>query len=359
MADCEILVIGGGPAGMAAVLGAWEAGCRKILLVERSEQLGGILRQCLHSGFGLATFGEELTGPEYARRYIQRLQGLPVDILTDTSVIELKPDGTALLSGAVSGLTNIKAAAVILASGCRERPIGTLPVTGTRPSGIFTAGAAQKMVNLGGYDFGQRFVILGSGDVGMIMARQLALLGKTIIAVLEKEARCGGLERNRINCLERFNIPLRTLCTVTRVHGSARVEGVTVRNLSDGHEEYIACDTLITSVGLIPERELAEQAGGGGALPDWLYLCGNACYVHDLVDDVTYEGEAIGRAAADFVRTGRKKAAPAIMNGTRTAVNGKAGKTICIACPKGCPLVKTDTGWSGALCGRKDPVPSE
>lgn len=342
---------------MAAALGAWEAGCKRILLAERSGQLGGILLQCLHSGFGLDTFGEELTGPEYARRYLKRLRGISIDIYTDTSVIELRPDGTALLSGAASGLMNVKAAAVILASGCRERPIGALPVAGTRPSGIFTAGAAQKMVNLSGYDIGQRFVILGSGDVGMIMARQLTLLGKKVIAVLEKEARCGGLERNRINCLEHYNIPLRTLCTVTRIHGNARIEGVTVCDFSDGHEEYIACDTLITSVGLIPERELSEQAGGGGELPDWLFLCGNACYVHDLVDDVTREGEAVGRAAADFVRTGRKKAAPAI-SGSRADGNGGAGRIICIACPKGCPLIKTDTGWSGAICGRRDPVPS-
>jgi thioredoxin reductase len=357
MADCEILIIGGGPAGMAAALGAWEAGCRKILLAERAEQLGGILLQCLHSGFGLFYFGETLTGPEYAHRYLQKLHKLRIDVLTDTSVIALKPDGTALLSGPTCGLINIKAGAVILASGCRERPIGALPVTGTRPSGIFTAGSAQKMVNLGGYDIGQRFIILGSGDVGMIMARQLTLLGKTVIAVLEKEARCGGLERNRINCLEHFNIPLRTLRTVTGVHGTARIEGVTVRNVSNGNEEYIACDTLITSVGLIPERELSEQAAGSGMLPDWLFLCGNACYVHDLVDDVTREGEAIGRAAADFVRTGRRKAAP-VANDAGAAVNSTVGKVICVACPKGCPLVKTDTGWSGALCGRKNPVPS-
>ncbi len=357
MTDCELLIIGGGPAGMAAALGAREAGCKEILLAERAEQLGGILQQCLHSGFGLTTFGEALTGPEYACRYLQKLRTLPIAVLTDTSVIDLKADGTALLSSPIFGLSRVKAGAVILASGCRERPIGALPVTGTRPSGIFTAGSAQKMVNLGGYDIGNRFVILGSGDVGLIMARQLTLLGKTVIAVLEKEARCGGLERNRINCLEHLNISLRTLCTVTGVHGTARIEGVTIRDLTDGHEEFIACDTLITSVGLIPERELSEQVAGDGVLPDWLFLCGNACYVHDLVDDVTREGEEVGRAAAEFVRTGSKRAALAVEH-TGAAGNSTASKVICVACPKGCPLVKTNAGWSGALCGRQVPVPA-
>lgn len=358
MTECEILIIGGGPAGMAAAVGAWEAGCRNILLTERADALGGILRQCLHSGFGVTYYGEALTGPEYAERYLHKLAKLPINIMTDTSVIELTPDGTALLSGSGCGLIRVKASAVILASGCRERPIGALPVTGTRPSGIFTAGAAQKMVNLGGYDIGNRFIILGSGDVGMIMARQLTLLGKSVLAVLEKEGRCGGLERNRINCLEQYNIPLRTLCTVTRIHGNARIEGVTIRNLADGHEEFMACDTLITSVGLIPERELSENASAGDVLPDWLFLCGNACYVHDTVDDVSVESEEVGRAAAEFAKTGGKKTAP-VFGPSDTTAKSSDDQVVCVACPKSCPIVKTAAGWSGALCGRKDPAPSK
>jgi NADPH-dependent 2,4-dienoyl-CoA reductase/sulfur reductase-like enzyme len=217
---------------------------------------------------------------------------------------------------------------------------------------------AQKLVNLGGYDIGNRFVVLGSGDVGMIMARQLTLLGKDVLAVLEKEDRCGGLERNRINCLERFNIPLRTRCTVTALHGTGRLTGVTVADLTDGHEALLACDTLITSVGLIPERELSEEASSGGTLPDWLFLCGNACTVHDLVDDVTVEAEAVGRAAAEFARHGRTAAAPPDTSSV-AASSGASGQVICVACPKGCPLTQTETGWLGAVCGRADPIPSK
>ena len=304
-----------------------------------------------------AYFGEELTGPQYAARYQDKLTASDVEIMTGTSVIRLSEDGSGLLSGEGCGLLEVRAKAVILASGCRERPIGALPVTGTRPSGIFTAGAAQKLVNLGGYDIGNRFVILGSGDVGLIMARQLKLQGKEVLAVLEKESRCGGLERNRRNCLEAHHIPLRTRCTVSEVHGRGRITGVTVVDLKDGREALLQCDTLITSVGLIPERELSEEASGSGTLPGWLFLCGNACYVHDLVDDVTLESETIGKAAADYARYG---GVAAVQSGEAAAVDktGAPGQVICVACPKGCPLTKTDSGWLGALCGRKDPVPS-
>ena len=352
MKSCDILVIGGGPAGMAAALGARAAGCGSIVLAERSERLGGILNQCLHHGFGVIYFGAELTGAEYAERYLKKLRDTRIDIMTGTAVVSLGTDGTALLSGAACGFIQVAPKAVILASGCRERPIGTLPVTGTRPSGIFTAGMAQKLVNLGGYDIGSRFIILGSGDVGLIMARHLTLLGKTVLAVLEQEIRCGGLERNRRNCLDAFNIPLRTRTTVTRVHGRGRLEGVTILNLDTGREAYIACDTLLTSVGLIPERELSEEAAGSGTLPDWLFLCGNACYVHDLVDDVTVESEHVGREAARFIREGYR-VEPQRSTPDNDPISGDA---VCIACPKGCVLTQTKDGWLGAVCGRKDPV---
>ncbi|MCL2408353.1 MAG: NAD(P)/FAD-dependent oxidoreductase [Oscillospiraceae bacterium] len=279
---------------MAAALGAVESGA-SVLLIEREATLGGILNQCTHKGFGMTYFGKELTGQEYAARFVRKIEQSAVEVLTDTTVLEINREKTLAITGVKTGFHLIQAKSVILASGCRERAIGSLPVAGTRPSGVFSAGAAQKMLNLGGYNLGERFAILGSGDVGMIVARELKLRGKEVIAVIEKSAQCGGLKRNRINCLEKFGIPLVTQSTVTRLHGSSRLIGVTVTG-SVG-SEFIACDALITSVGLIPERELVAQFDSE---PDWLFITGNARQVHPIVDSVTHESECAGRDAAEY-----------------------------------------------------------
>ena len=287
----DLLIVGCGAAGMAAALSALEAGAERILIAEREIAPGGILRQCIHNGFGLGYFHEDLTGPEYAARFIEKLGCSGIELRLDTTVLELRENRSALLSS-VTGVDEVFFRRCILATGCRERAIGSLPVSGTRPAGIFTAGTAQKMVNLMGLDIGRRIVILGSGDIGMIMARRFTLLGREVVAMVEKEASPGGLVRNIRNCIEAFSIPVITRSTVVRVHGEGRVSGVTVRNLDTGEESYIACDTLIVSVGLIPEQELISNFE---SLPDWLRLCGNCDYVHEIVDTVTVQAESVGR----------------------------------------------------------------
>lgn len=272
---------------MAAALAAEARGAR-VLLAERGEALGGILPQCIHRGFGLGCFGEDLTGPEYAARFIRKIECSGVELRLGTMVLALRENKTALLSSR-RGLSEMAFDKCLLCTGSRERSIGSLAVSGTRPAGIFTAGAAQKMVNLGGYDIGERIVIMGSGDIGQIMARRFTLLGKKVVAMVEKRSEPGGLARNRRDCLEACRIPLILNATVDEVLGAGRVSGVMVRHLDTGERERLSCDTLVTALGLIPERELLDGLGE----PDWLKSLGNCDYIHEIVDTVTAQAEKL------------------------------------------------------------------
>lgn len=301
MERCDVLVVGGGAAGMAAARAAADCGAA-VILAEREDALGGVLPQCLHHGFGLVRLGADLTGAEYARRVMAELSDAPVRILTGTTVLSVRPDRTALLSGGETGLFRLSFRQLVLAAGCRETPVGALPVAGTRPAGIFTAGEAQRLVNLEGRRVGETIVILGGGDIGLVMAQQLTHNGCRVAAVVEQRAFCGGQPRHQKACFEELGIPLLLRATVTEVHGRGRVSAVTVRRLDAGVEELLPCDTLLTAVGLIPERELLRPLGT--PLPGWVHLCGNCEHVHRIVDTVTAQGEAAGRAAA--LRLGRE-----------------------------------------------------
>ena len=342
----DVAIIGGGPAGMAAALGAVSAGAKRVLLTERGDRLGGVLNQCTHSGFGIRFFGEDLSGVEYAERFRRLIDAARIEVLTETAVIKVTKNRELLLSGKTLDKANAKA--ILLASGCRERPIGSLPISGTRPSGVFMAGAAQRMLNIGGYTIGRRAVILGSGDVGMIVARELKKRGADVEAVVEQHEFCGGLERNRVSCLEMYQIPLVLCSTVIKIHGTGRITGVTIKNLVTGAQSTIHCDTMIVSVGLIPERELLEGvAEETGNVPDFLSVCGNACYVHDSVDDVTEESLRAGKFAAKFVM-GHEPPPQKFSAGFTESKRGTAA-SICLICPKGCTIGE-NTDMS---CGRE------
>ena len=327
MRRADIVIIGGGPAGMAAAVSAYDASARDILILERDAALGGILQQCIHNGFGLHRFGEELTGPEYAERYAVQVEERQIACCFNTMVLEITPDKIVTAMNAQEGVFTVQARAVILAMGCRERSRGALNIPGSRPAGIYTAGTAQRFVNMKGLMPGKKVVILGSGDIGLIMARRMTLEGAEVKMVCELLPYSGGLRRNIVQCLEDFDIPLRLSHTISQIHGADRVSGVTVsrvdenRRVISGTGEYVECDTVLLSCGLIPENELSRQMGmpmdpvtGGAVVSErretampGVFACGNVLHVHDLVDYVSEEAALAGRAAADYVlgRTGQ------------------------------------------------------
>ena len=344
----ELVIIGGGPAGLSAANAAWEAGCRSICIVERDRELGGILNQCIHNGFGLHYFKEELTGPEYAGRFIDMVGQTGVDVRLDAMVLDITPDKHVHIVSSEGGYEDLEAKAVILAMGCRERTRGAIAIPGTRPAGVFTAGAAQRYLNIEGYMVGRRVVILGSGDIGLIMARRMTLEGAHVKCVAELLPYSGGLKRNIVQCLHDYDIPLLLSHTVVDIHGRDRLEGVTLAEVGPdrkpvpGSERYIPCDTLLLSVGLLPENELSEGAEvtldrvtGGPAVNESLetnvpgiFACGNVLHVHDLVDYVSEEAARAGRAAAKFVRGGTPKSARVVKLTGRDGVRYTVPQTV-------------------------------
>lgn len=342
----EIAIIGGGPAGLAAAVAAREAGVTDILIIERDNELGGILNQCIHNGFGLHTFKEELTGPEYAGRYIEKVEELQIPYMLHTIVVDIAENKVITAMNKEQGIFQIEAKSVILAMGCRERSRGALNIPGYRPAGVYSAGTAQRYVNMEGRMPGKKVVILGSGDIGLIMARRMTLEGAEVQAVAELMPYSGGLKRNIVQCLDDYNIPLKLSHTVVDIRGKKRVEGVTLAQVDEnrrpipGTEEHYACDTLLLSCGLIPENELSSQMGvelnpvtSGPVVNESLetsvegvFACGNVLHVHDLVDYVSGEAKMAGENAAAYVKEILPKA------GTEIPLKGENGVRYTVPC---------------------------
>lgn len=343
--DVDVAVIGGGPAGIAAAIKARETGAQNVVILERAEKMGGLLYQCIHNGFGLFYFNEDLTGPEYAHRFVEKAMDTGVKGLPETMVTGISPERQITAVSKEEGYLIFRPASIVLAMGCREKSRGALGIPGTRPAGIFTAGTAQRFVNVEGFIPGKRIVILGSGDIGMIMARRLTLEGAEVAAVVEMLPYIGGLIRNEVQCLHDFDIPLLLEHTITRIHGEQRIEAVTVARVDDGKrpiagtERRIECDTLLLSAGLIPENELSLMAGveldaatGGPTVDETrqtsisgIFAGGNVVHVHDLVDNVSWESELAGESAARSAMGGK---------GAQGKINLKAGRNIRYIVPQ-------------------------
>ena len=344
---CDVAIIGGGPAGLAAAVAARQEGAEKVLILERDNALGGILQQCIHPGFGLTRFKEELTGPEYYGRFVDLAKEAGVEYLLDTMVLEVNHgDGQILCTGSKSGLTLVDAKSIVLAMGCRERTRAAIMVPGTRPAGLYTAGSAQRLVNRQNIMVGKKVVILGSGDIGMIMARRMTLEGAQVVMVVELMDYLAGLTRNRVQCLDDFGIPLKLAHTITRIEGDRRVTGVWVAPVDEKKQpisekaEFVACDTVLFSVGLVPENELTRKAGiainpvtNGPAVNQYMqtsaqnvFACGNVVHVNDLVDNVSEESARAGKYAARY--------AMGKLAGEQKTVTCVTGRNVRYLCPQ-------------------------